>query len=237
MDKFTEENLKITLKKYKDKKNEKEQILKEIEEKIKQIKDYEDFNVDTIIGGIFGGFFLILGSVWAFGCCEIFNVMDMSSVVDMPSFIISRIIFVMFILIDAYLFYGGVHLLNIVRLDFKEMKKIEIDLNLKELKDMRKEKDVLLEEKSVFEKERDNIQNIIDEIKTILGYFEFCELINDSSSKEIDNEYEIMLNNREKYEQLFNEFLDSKIDYANIHLSYNPNDVESKKLLKRNNNI
>lgn len=220
MYKYAEEKLTEELRKKEHSKKENEQELNEISEKLKSIQSYDKLQTVQSCDGIMC-IFLIIVAIFCAPISIICIIRAASILTRISGFMLGLI---------------SIGFICVAKIDLKDIKtrakEIEL-LKQKGVKEFIKQKEHLQEQELVLKKENDNIQNTIDEITTVLEHINFFketshDLFYQADSKE---EYKTaLLDSKLKCEQLWNEYLNEKIDYSSIHLPTFSEDIDSQKL-------
>lgn len=195
---------------------QKEQELKEIEEKLESICSYDDLKSNQAIYYIIG---------LSIGIIGLFNLITN---------------------VGEAFFVGGLSLGDICPIIFSIIIIKNIRSNAKEIKVLKqqgvkrfiKEETKLRDKKLALEKECNNIQERIDKIVEVLENINFSEKSVSDPFFQADTEeeygnYKAIFETEEKGEQLFQNYLDEKIDYENVHLNVDQIDGGYVRILKK----
>lgn len=218
---YVKQNLINDLAKKESYSSKKEKELKEIQEKLEDIKSYDELLEIQFLNFLITSIATFLGI--SLGCSGIFILIKVATFSEV---IFGGVLSAVSIFCLFYTKLGIQYIMN-------NINKIR-SLKQKGVKKFKKQADILQDKKLALEKEKSDIQCNIEEITATLTHIDFFEktahdFLYQADSKE---EYEAMLDTKLKCEQLFDQYLDGKRDYSSIQLNDCSNDtvVFQKKL-------
>lgn len=219
MYKYAEQKLLEEIEKLEKEFKPKNEELKNIKAKLENISKYDDLKKENSKYVPMGFAGLIFGSLCSMCAIETIVYFLKTLTFDITLGLIGTLAGT----IGIILLYCGKTLLNDLKPNNKEIK----ELKQKGIKKDKKEKAILLAKEKEIEEEKKINQDKINEINTVLEHINFYnETVNNlffqADTKE---EYDLVLDKDGYYEELFNEYLEEKIDYSNIHFDSIPSEI------------